>query len=483
MFVACSGDKDITPPDNKPVPPKLTLLNGTPVTDTINAKLRDFEVEVRDSTGAPAKGVSLRFEATVASGQPSFRTIVLCRSSDTLCTTGPVLDLTGTDGHARIFVGFGSTVGVAQVRVSVASLGLADSVTYTITPGNAVRLNAFSRDTSLNIGTSAVLGARAFDRANNLRNDAVTLSTAGGSVLSINPATNAVTATDIGEYNVISAVGSLRDTTFVHAVPAARLVAWNQSSQTVLLVNTDGTDRRTLLTNVISDFGSYPHFESRRQVMAFGVNASTGNFTLMDTSGAPRRDVLAANTGILGIQALRLLADGSILVVGSQGQNNYSLFRIALDNTVARLIALPQLLSNASGHADISPDGTKLVYQAANSSVLPSELRLVNIATGVETTLVTDSDAPRWSPQGDRLIFLGGPERALSIMNADGSGRRVLTNTPMSAGLAWSPDAAYIIGLAGSQLRIFRLSDMASVSLRFRNANGANELIRQPDWR
>lgn len=480
MTLACSGDDPVKPPK---VTPKLTFVSGGSGTDTINGKLRGIEVEVRDSSGALAKNVSLRFEALGSTGQSALGTLTVCRYSDTLCINGPITDLTGADGRGRAFVAFGNKVGIAQLRVTVSSLGATDSATYTVTPGNPARIVAFSRDTSLNIGTSAVLGARVFDRSNNPRTDAVTLSTTGSSVLSINAATNAVTAIDIGEYNVISAVGNLRDTTFVHAVPAARLVLWNSSLQTVLLVNSDGTDKRTLLTNVFSNFGAYPHFESRRQVMAFGVNVSTGNFTLIDTTGTPRRDVLASRTGILGIQALRLLADGSILIVGSEGQNNYSLFRIALDNVLTKLFALPSLSSNASGHADFSPDGTKLLYQGNNAVTRVGELRLMNVATGAESVFAIGADAPRWSPQGDRVIFVEGANRTLAIANADGSGRRNLTTAATANGLAWSPDATYIIGQVNGLLRIYRLGDMASVTLRFRDLNGVNEVLEQPDWR
>jgi TolB protein len=56
-----------------------------------------------------------------------------------------------------------------------------------------------------------------------------------------------------------------------------------------------------------------------------------------------------------------------------------------------------------------------------------------------------DTD-PRWSPQGDRVVFVSDyPDYDLHIMNADGSGRMTLTEDPeREYAPTWSPDGSRI---------------------------------------
>jgi len=92
-----------------------------------------------------------------------------------------------------------------------------------------------------------------------------------------------------------------------------------------------------------------------------------------------------------------------------------------------------------------SPGGTSVVYAATG-------LQSVDLGSG-ETTLlidlVGDVDSIEWSPDGTRLVlddFLAGRNRIL-VMNADGSGQRVLGDqgAPQGPGApTWSPDGTRI---------------------------------------
>jgi Tol biopolymer transport system component len=68
----------------------------------------------------------------------------------------------------------------------------------------------------------------------------------------------------------------------------------------------------------------------------------------------------------------------------------------------------------------------------------------------------TEEDFPAWSPNGDRLAFVGSPagtgnlpQRQIFVMNADGSNRTQLTAGPgPHTNPVWSPDAAWLAYLA-----------------------------------
>ncbi len=88
---------------------------------------------------------------------------------------------------------------------------------------------------------------------------------------------------------------------------------------------------------------------------------------------------------------------------------------------------------------------------AAAAAILVGGL-LVTPAVGIGDRLLTliesaparpDVQSPVWSPDGRRIAFLSRPDgnKALYVMNADGSGQRRLTrDASNSATPAWSPD-------------------------------------------
>jgi hypothetical protein len=105
--------------------------------------------------------------------------------------------------------------------------------------------------------------------------------------------------------------------------------------------------------------------------------------------------------------------------------------------------------------------------------------------------LDTNGNSPRWSAQDDRLVYLGPPSGNVSgsgvatVINANGSGRRVLGTGDFFPGISWSPDGTYVIGLSTEEfaLRVMRVADGAAVSLRFPMAVGCCNYYSQPDWR
>lgn len=67
----------------------------------------------------------------------------------------------------------------------------------------------------------------------------------------------------------------------------------------------------------------------------------------------------------------------------------------------------PRRIGPAQGdayHPDLSPDGARVVYTRIGGDT--PGIWLLDIASGGETRLVSDGDFARFSPQGDRILFL-----------------------------------------------------------------------------
>jgi len=187
--------------------------------------------------------------------------------------------------------------------------------------------------------------------------------------------------------------------------------------------------------------------------------------------------------GFTAVTAVRQITNGTVFIVGRRATDGagYWIYRVSTDNTVTLITGVPGLVVTPEGYgnADVSTNGTRLAY--LNSL----ELRVVELSTGEVTALEPDARSPRWSPQGDRIAYLVPPSRPQSaydgvptVINADGSGRRTLSNELFSPGVAWSPDGAYIIGrtsLSGG-FRVIRVADGASLLLQYLEHY-------QPDWR
>jgi hypothetical protein len=74
----------------------------------------------------------------------------------------------------------------------------------------------------------------------------------------------------------------------------------------------------------------------------------------------------------------------------------------------------------------------------------------------------------------------------VTIINANGTGRRAIGSFDFSPGISWSPDGTYIVGRASdnySGLRVLRVSDAATILLHFGAATGCCRDYWQPDWR
>ncbi len=134
---------------------------------------------------------------------------------------------------------------------------------------------------------------------------------------------------------------------------------------------------------------------------------------------------------------------------------------------------------------DWSPDGSRLVHGRDRSfAVFP-------LAGGAPRTVGPDaSGGATWSPDGGRLAFWGPAGNAdIWTMNADGTGRRNLTNTPDVSEFdpAWSPDGsklAFTVGQLFGDLSLAVMpADGGPASVLADRAGSSYEVkYHNPDW-
>lgn len=498
-LAGCGRDGPTDPPTFEP---GVRVITGGD-TDTVDARLRALVVEVRGAQGALATGVVVRFESQFAqTASDTFEPVMFVCSVGALVCGGDedyfAVDTTDAQGLASVTVRMGHVAGPAMIEITVPELGLTGSATFTVTPGAAVDVHLPVTDIGLDIGTNAAVGGYVVDHYGNRRPDVPTFSVGPGSAITLDATTGVVTARDVGTQWVFTRYASAVDSTRVRVLPSGRLVVWSPSERLVRLVNINGSGERTFLTGIASDFGAFPRFDAtRRKVILHDGPLPDGGPSIRvlvaDTSGSPVREI-SPTSGLIRILATRQLPDGAVLVVSQRSNDpeytGFALRRVETDNSVSRISLLPGI-EGYYGGADISHDGARVAYMARVSfSSSSAELRVIEVASGAIKVLDGDATAPRWSATGDRIAYLvpsgssAAHDRVAAVINADGTGRRILSTSGFSPGIGWSPDGTYIVGRSSGPrgLLVIRVTDGAEVLLRFPGPGGDRDYW-QPDWR
>ena len=137
--------------------------------------------------------------------------------------------------------------------------------------------------------------------------------------------------------------------------------------------------------------------------------------------------------------------DGARIAFVSQRDGNYEIYAMSADGSNQT-----RLTNNSEFDLspDWSPDGGKIVFTRLGDIVVMK-------ADGSGQTTITSRGAlyaPVWSPDGTKIAFedssVGQMATAIFVMNADGSGARLLTDGQdfnFSYSPAWSPDGAKVL--------------------------------------
>lgn len=227
------------------------------------------------------------------------------------------------------------------------------------------------------------------------------------------PGTNGMIAVAVGEagssqsyVDVVKADGTARQWHVLTGVLSTRwspdgrrFVAVTTPDRSLVVMNGDGSGRRTLAQN--AEWASW---------------SPTGNQVTFGSLTIPR-----------GTHVINVDGTGDRLVVEGGGQPVWS------------------------------PDGAKIAYTKRVSGIANNDIWSINVDGSGETRLTTDraSDSrPDWSPDGRKIVFssyrdvtspLAPFTTELYVMNADGSAQTRLTNSPGEDDApVWSPDGSKI---------------------------------------
>jgi Tol biopolymer transport system component len=183
--------------------------------------------------------------------------------------------------------------------------------------------------------------------------------------------------------------------------------------------------------------------------------------------------------------------DGARIVWQSvRGGTARQLYTMNADGTDVRLLTNQP---GTPGFAHWSPDGSRIAYHAARGDG-NWDIWVIN-ADGMEPRRLTTSGSgqrPRWSPDGQRIAFTSHHQGGtlawaqITVMNADGSAPVILTGPELQARHAdWSPDGRQLAfsiweqsngGLQGIMRLAIMNADGTGVRLLGMNTMGANDI-------
>jgi len=477
-------------PGETPPSAALFILAGAGVTDTVDAEPDSvLRIGVRGADGKPAantrvevegKGFGVEREVLVAPVGGSFYYYTSA--------------FTDSRGIAEFRVKMGTRAGPGRVVVNAPVHSLWGEASYTVAPGNVGQVRSLPADTAVLIGGRAPLRLATYDRHGNARSDAVALSVAGG------PATvegiDVVAGSSIGMVTAVATAGGFSDTSVVRVVPQgtfaapARAYQFDQTGG-IYIFSLDGSNLRRVYSTMTGP-GTAPELAA--------VWLSPTKLVYHDERFAPyekQLHVLDLATGAstrflppadrLEVESFpRVSHDGSWVYFTGGTHSTYHIHRARPDGSEAeRIEAAGEFIIRNDWGADPSPDGTRIAFVRGGSGFNDEYLNLMDLATRRVTELDVLGVSPRWSPDGTRIVYAGKSTnfgaRVPAIMNADGTGARILSETSVWRDINWSPDGKYIIFSSPTinDVVIIDVATGAEVVVRMR---GIEPAISSPVW-
>ena len=401
-LAACTG-----PTEPRKVAPSLVVVSGRSATDTIGAQLAvPLTVIVRDSTGAPADSSPVTFTVLQAPGttDPSYMATVVAPTSY-VYAFGPqtaMKEWTDSTGRTAVTVRLGTVAGQIRIAIDGNALPVHDTITYSVLPGAAVRLDVQPSDTALYVGSRYQLRVRSLDRAGNERPDSVSLA-GGDSVLTLDGQRGA-SGRRYGRDFTDVATATHRARVWVSVVPTGTLAVTFSGYATdygVGVINLDGSGRRRLFGP-----GAYPGTAHSPRWSVDGkwiAAVQGGKVYLVDAkTGSGRMVTLDSPDGTETSPAFSPDGRWIYFSMAPYATNQYTLWRVSVDSG-SRAEQIPIPMQYTPHQVDLSPDGTRMVYVAGDGYL--HELALADGSERAITPAHGLLNAPRYSPDGGAIAY------------------------------------------------------------------------------
>lgn len=233
----------------------------------------------------------------------------------------------------------------------------------------------------------------------------------------------------------------------------------------ICTINADGTGQKQLTTGTYNNYT--PVFSPEGKNIAYFSNISTLMLFIMNADGTSQRPLY--NTGLtsLDVCSIAFSPDGTKIAYIVKDMNSYlQVFIVNVDGSGSS-----QLTTDNNYHyaPSFSPDGQKIVYEAAESGIGKIYIRNAD-GTGTPLRLSDPSRTSAnavFSPDGSKVAYMCSPStQQIFITKADGTGTpiQLTTGSNICNYPCFSPDGTTIA-----------YEDLTSVKICVVNADGTGQ--------
>lgn len=190
----------------------------------------------------------------------------------------------------------------------------------------------------------------------------------------------------------------------------------------------------------------FSHDGARIAFTRLGSNGAADAVVLMDATGG---NVTVINESASYLTGFDFSADGQTLLYSGSG-----VYTVPVAGGTPTAV-LSSFDGFASYGPDLSPDGTKLIF-AVNGSTL----KLVDLTQTppVLTSLPMRGNSPRFSPDGQTIVYADTEASMIRLMNADGTNvRDVVASDGFFASVDWMSDGQRIIATTDVAMELITL--------------------------
>jgi len=455
LLAACSDSAG--PKDTRTA--GLVIWTFASATDTVNAGPIKVYARLLDDDLRPVVGAQITFSALQSPTDylAAFADTGAARPAYAIfnTTTDSLGEAAVSMWHSTV-AATGALQGEARVGTNPSGVFSTTSIPLATLPGHAVGVRISPRDTALYKGNSATILGGVVDRYGNLRDERASLIalTEG---LDANGATVTATA-DPSRQRYRAAWQEFADTGYISIVPrgtiAAREIGRPGPAYDYAFVSLelDGSAFTPFLSRLppphygscCSDMG--PQWEPGDSTLIFfdGSDYTRLFRTTRDGAVAP----LLLSTEAANDLWPQISADAQWVYFARTWLGSYQsyIFRSHRDGSQLEQVTPSVGPYTNDLYPSPSPDGRNVVFATDREGNISSlHLQVIDTETGSVRSLGIAGTIPRWSPNGDLIVF--GQADALWVVAPDGTGLRQLSlpGRGYKAWASWSPDGKWIV--------------------------------------